>query len=100
MPRSPDLLRRLEEHQGVLEALGVQRIGVFGSQARGDDRVESDVDVLVEFRPGRKTLDSYFDLKSYLETLFGRRVDLVVKEAIKEALREEILAETVYAAFR
>src|SRR5918992_5029450 len=95
-----EVVRSLEEHQGALESLGVQRIGVFGSQARGHGRALSDVDVLVEFRPGQKTFDAYLDLKSYLETLFGRKVDLVIKEALKEALRDQILRETVYDTFR
>ncbi len=100
MTKPIDVVRSLEEHQGALQSFGVQKIGVFGSQARGGGRALSDVDVLVEFFPGQKSLDAYLDLKGYLEKLFGRRVDLVLKEALKEALREEILRETVYATFR
>jgi predicted nucleotidyltransferase len=98
--RPVEVLRHLEEHQGPLQSLGVQRIGVFGSQARGEARAESDVDVLVEFRPGCKSFDAYFDLKSYLERLLGKKVDLVIKEALKRSLRDEILSGTVYATFR
>lgn len=100
MSDAPDVLRSLEEHRTTLKSLGVHRIGVFGSQARGDSRAQSDVDVLVEFRPSSKTFDAYLDLKSYLEKLLGRRVDLVVKEALKKAIRDEILSEAVYATFR
>jgi len=75
----------------------VERIGVFGSFVRGEEKAESDVDVLVEFREGQKTFDHYIDLKFYLEDLFGRKVDLVMKGAIKRRLREPILSEVVYA---
>jgi predicted nucleotidyltransferase len=56
----------------------------------------SDLDVLVEF--SEKTLDNYFGLKFFLEDLFGRKVDLVIAEAVKPRLKPYILAEVEYAA--
>lgn len=76
---------------------GVSRIGVFGSFARGEGKRVSDVDVLVEFREGRKTFDNYMDLKFFLEGLFGRKVDLVTVQALKPQLKETILHEVIYA---
>jgi len=93
---APLSLIRLHE-QEIRERFGVERIGVFGSFVRGEEKAESDVDVLVEFREGQKTFDHYIDLKFYLEDLFGRKVDLVMKGAIKRRLREPILSEVVYA---
>lgn len=92
------LLQSLERHQSELGRLGVERIGIFGSWARGDARHGSDVDVLVKFRPGEKTYDHYLDVKEALEALLGARVDLVIEEALKPALRQAVLAETVYVA--
>jgi predicted nucleotidyltransferase len=91
------ILQALTDRQELLQALGVRRIGLFGSQARGDATEASDLDVLVEFKPGAKTFDHYMDLKELLEGLFGTKVDLVIAEAIKARLRERILGETVYA---
>jgi len=76
---------------------GVAKIGIFGSFVRGEERPESDVDVLVTFRKGEETFDHYMDCKFYLEDLFGRNVDLVMKGAIKPRIREYILGEVVYA---
>jgi len=91
-------LSLLRQHEkGIKERFGVARIGIFGSYARGEEKPESDVDVLVEFRNGEKTFDHYMGLKFFLEDLFGRKVDLVMKEAIKPRLREPILSEVVYA---
>lgn len=92
------LLQSLEGHQSELRRLGVERIGIFGSWARGDARRDSDVDVLVKFRSGEKTYDHYVDVKEALEALLGAPVDLVIEEALKPALRQAVLAETVYAA--
>ncbi len=91
-------LSLLREHeQEIRNRFGVERIGIFGSFVRGEEKPESDVDVLVEFREGEKNFDHYIDLKFYLEDLFGRKVDLVMKGAIKPRLREPILSEVVYA---
>jgi hypothetical protein len=76
---------------------GVAKIGIFGSFSRGEERPESDVDVLVTFRRGEETFDNYMDCKFYLEDLFGRKVDLVMNGAIKKRLKPSILGEVVYA---
>ncbi len=91
------ILETLEAHRDQLRALGLHRIGLFGSHARGETRQGSDLDFLVEFAPGAKTFDNYMDLKAILEDLFGAPVDLVILETLKARLREGILRETVYA---
>ena len=93
-----DALALLRQHEPVIKKrFGVAKIGIFGSYARGEERPESDVDVLVTFKKGQKTFDHYMDCKFYLEDLFGRKVDLVMKGAIKKRLKEYILREVVYA---
>ncbi|WP_298683517.1 nucleotidyltransferase family protein [uncultured Methanomethylovorans sp.] len=93
-----DALGTLREHESVLvERFGVKKVGVFGSFAKGEERRDSDVDILVEFKEGQKTFGNYMELKFYLEELFGRKVDLVIETAIKPRLREQILKEAVYA---
>jgi len=93
-----DALGLLRKHESIVkERFGVAEIGIFGSFIRGEGRPESDVDVLVTFQEGQETFDHYMDCKFYLEELFGRKVDLVMKGAIKKRLREYILGEVVYA---
>jgi len=70
---------------------------IFGSFVRGEERADSDVDVRVTFRKGQKTFENSMDCKFYLEDLFGRKVDLVMKNTIKTRLRPSILGEVVYA---
>ena len=69
---------------------------MFGSFARGDQKKRSDVDVLVEFEKGHKTFDNYMELKFHLEDILNAKVDLVTKAAIRQEMRERILAEAVY----
>ena len=81
----------------IRQKFGVRRIGIFGSFARGEEREDSDLDVLVVFEEGQKTFDNYMDLKFYLEDLFGREVDLVTERALKPQLKDIIMKEVVYA---
>ena len=75
----------------------VKSLGVFGSFVRGEGTVNSDLDLLVEFK-GDVTFDNYMDLKFLLEDLFKRKIDLVIKEDLKPQIRERILEETVYVS--
>jgi hypothetical protein len=93
-----DPLTLLREHEPeIKKRFGVATIGIFGSYIRGEERPNSDVDVLVSFKKGEETFDHYMDCKFYLEDLFGRKVDLVMKGAIKKRLKPHILGEVVYA---
>ena len=78
------------------ERFGVMRIGIFGSIARGEDRPESDVDVLVEFAPGQTTFRNFMELVFYLEDIFGRRVDLVTELGLGKHLRPYVEQEVVW----
>ena len=91
-----ELLQRLDESRTELRRLGALRIGLFGSFARDAGQANSDVDLLVDL--DRREFDRYMDLKIYLEDLLGRRVDLVLSDRIKPALRERILGEVIDAA--
>jgi hypothetical protein len=67
---------------------------VFGSVPRGDARPDSDIDVLVEFRPDAPIgFLRIAGLMEELEPLFGRRVDLAIKSGLKAAIREQVLRE-------
>jgi hypothetical protein len=93
-----DALALLRQHEPILKKrFGVGKIGIFGSFARGEEQPDSDVDVLVTFRKGQKTFENYMECKFYLEDLFRRRVDLVMKNTIKTRFRPFILGEVVYA---
>lgn len=85
----------LSENLGEIQArFGVKSLALFGSVARGEGGTESDLDILVTFSrtPG---LFGFLDLKSFLEGLFRRPVDLVTEKALKSQLRERILREAV-----
>lgn len=79
----------------VLRSLGVQRLALFGSMARGSARADSDLDFLVRLK--HDTFDAYMDVKFLLEDKLGRSVDLVLEETLKPRLRQPILQEALDA---
>ncbi|MCX6053449.1 MAG: nucleotidyltransferase family protein [Chloroflexi bacterium] len=87
----------LKSHRDDMHQRGVQSLDVFGSLARGEETSSSDIDILVEFyRP--VGLFEFIRLKLYLEELTGKQVDLVTRDALRPAMRDEILREAVYVA--
>jgi len=79
---------------------GIAQLSVFGSVARGDDRPDSDIDLLYVRIPGNDLGMSYFALQEDLEKLFGRTIDLVPKDGLHRVIRDQVLAdaEVLYAA--
>ena len=74
---------------------GIAEIGVFGSYVRGEEKKNSDLDLLVRLNK-RMGLLAFIDIENYLSGLLGVKVDLVMKEVLKPGIGERILNEVVY----
>lgn len=92
-----EIVALLCKHQDELKRLGVRRYALFGSFARAGRQPKSDIDLLVDFDPDQKTFDNFMELVFFLESLFGRRVDLVTPEALSPHIGPHILREAEYA---
>jgi predicted nucleotidyltransferase len=90
------IFQRIKDNRDALGVFGVCRFGLFGSFVTGKQDAESDVDLLVEFRPGTKTFDSFMSLAFFLEDILGRKVDLVTRESLSPYIGPKILAEIEY----
>jgi uncharacterized protein len=84
----------------VCDRYGIAELTVFGSQARGTARPDSDIDVLYVLRPGRKLGWEIEQLAEDLASLLGRKVDLVSLRALHPRLKPAVLADArlLYAA--
>jgi predicted nucleotidyltransferase len=96
-PRVQQLLAALAADREALHSLGVERIGIFGSVVRGEETHQSDLDVLVDFTAGQKSLSKLIELGEHLERLTGRHVDLVTRESLSPYIGPHILREVQYA---
>ena len=78
----------------ILRRHGVIRAGLFGSYVRGEAKIDSDIDILVELPPGKSLLD-LVKLELELERKLRRKVDLLTYESISPLLKKRILEEEV-----
>ena len=92
-----DVLARIDRAAPELRAHAVKELWLFGSAAREELKASSDIDILVDFA-APVTLFEFARLRRRLESLLGRSVDLVTRDALKPQLREQILREAVRAA--
>lgn len=85
-----------KQKQELIEKYGVKQIGIFGSYIRGEQKKQSDVDLLVEFEEASNlTLLDFIGLENYLSELLGVKVDLVEKHTLKQRIGKQVLQEVV-----
>jgi predicted nucleotidyltransferase len=84
----------------ICRRYGVKEMAVFGSAARGDMRPDSDIDIMVELSADSRLGLDFFRMEEELSELFGRKVDLGTKRALKPRVRPFALqdARVIYAA--
>jgi predicted nucleotidyltransferase len=90
-----ETLRRSEQ---ALRDRGVMHAALFGSVGRGDNRLNSDIDIVIEIDPNaRMTVFEYVDLKDYIAGLFEEPVDVVNREGLKPYVRPAATSDAIYA---
>ena len=90
------VLHTIREHEPELRALGVSKLWLFGSLARGEAGADSDVDLMIAIPRGRKF--SLFDLgevRVELCELLGREVEVVIEEDLVPGFRSDIAPDLV-----
>ena len=95
---SLEALETLRRSEKALRARGVQRAALFGSVARGDNRPDSDIDIMIEINPEALiTVFDYVGLMEYIAGLFYGPVDVVSLECLKPYVRPAATADAIYA---
>jgi len=93
-----EALQILKDHQSELQHCGVKHAAVFGSVARDEAGVDSDIDILIDLDPARPMgLFEYATLKLYIDALFSGSADVVNRKTLKPLLRDTIVREAVDA---
>ena len=97
-----EAITKLQAHADAIKALGATSLYLFGSAVRDEARPDSDIDLLVSFEPDAAwSLYDMVDMQEELRALFGRNVDFVMKEGIRNPFRRHEILSTrrvVYAA--
>jgi predicted nucleotidyltransferase len=95
-PPLPSVLKTLRQHRTWLRERGISQLWVFGSVARGDERLDSDIDLIADVEPdARISLTAFARLQLDLSELLGARVDLAEwrtlrPHAIRSAQRDAV----------
>lgn len=90
------VLKTLRAHEGDLRRLGVSHAAVFGSVARGEARIDSDIDVLVELDRNLPIgVFQYARLKLYINVILDGAGDVVNRATLKPLLRDSILRDAI-----
>jgi uncharacterized protein len=93
-----EVLRVLGEHsQELAKRFGVKSLRLFGSVARGEGSSDSDIDLLVDFDQS-PSLFEFLELRSHLEDLLGRKVDLVTENGLKQRVRPYVERDAINVA--
>lgn len=74
---------------------GVKKLALFGSYVRDEATQESDIDIVVEIESSN-SFRSFFGFKYYLESIFGKKVDLGIESNLKPIVKEQIADEMIY----
>jgi uncharacterized protein len=93
-----EVLERLRENERALRDRGVTHAAVFGSRARGDNRPNSDTDIMIDIDPEAPlSVYDYVGLKRFIASLFDGPVDVIDREALKPHIRAPAEGDAVYA---
>jgi uncharacterized protein len=89
-----EILSRLAENSALLRKFHVRRIGLFGSYSREEQKKSSDIDLLVEFDAA--TFDNFMNLVFAMESLFRKKIDLVMPESLSPYIKPLIEQEVTW----
>jgi predicted nucleotidyltransferase len=93
-----EILDRLRQNEHALRERGVTHAALFGSRVRGDNRPDSDIDLMIDIDPEAvQDIYAYVGLKNYIAALFSEPADVVARAALKPYVRPLAETDAVYA---
>lgn len=93
-----EVIARLKQAEPALRARGILRAAVFGSVARGENRPDSDIDIMIEIDPeAHITVYDYVGLKELVASLFEQPVDVVNGNSLKPFVQPSAKEDAIYA---
>ena len=93
-----NVIAALRAHERELRQRGVLHAALFGSVARGEERLDSDIDILIELAPEAPVgLFEYVGIEQYLTDLLAHRVDVANHRGLKTFVRPSAERDAIYA---
>jgi uncharacterized protein len=92
------IIARLRQNEAALRSRGVAHAALFGSRARGDERPDSDTDIMIEIDPeARIGVWDYVGIKDFIAELFDGPVEVVKLKTLKPYVRSSVTSDAIYA---
>ena len=96
MLKLEEVLNTLTQHKPeIFKNYDLKELGIFGSLVRGENKNNSDIDIIVEYKT-TPDLIKYIELENHIEKILNAKVDLVIKKTVRQELRDDILSEVIY----
>jgi len=92
-----NILAALKSNKPELSKLGVVNIGLFGSYLRDEQSEKSDIDLLIDFEPGKENFDNFMAVYDLFENIFkNQKVEVVTKNGLSKYIGPKILNDVMY----
>lgn len=97
MTTKENILAILKSHKPELLKFGVQNVGLFGSYLRNEQSNKSDIDLLIDFEPGKESFDNYMAVYDIFESIFqNQKIEVVTKNGLSKYIGPKILKDVMY----
>jgi predicted nucleotidyltransferase len=90
-----EAIGRLQRHETELRRLGVERLFLFGSTARGEAHEDSDVDLFFDYEKGKLGVFELMDVKAFAADILGVKADITTRDSLHKRLRPQIEASAL-----
>ena len=97
MTTRDNILSVLRDHKRQISQFGVSNICLFGSYLRNEQSAKSDIDLLIDFEPGKENFDNYMAVYDFFENLFkNEKIEIVTKNGLSKYIGPKILNNIMY----
>ncbi|WP_297518126.1 nucleotidyltransferase family protein [Flavobacterium sp.] len=97
MTTKEHILKTLKSNKLKLTKFGIRSVGLFGSYLHGEQSIESDIDLLIDFEPEKENFDNYMAACDLFEKIFkNKKIEVVTKNGLSPYIGPKILNEVLY----
>ncbi len=97
MTTKENIIKALKTNKPELSKFGVVNVGLFGYYLRNEQSGTSDIDLLIDFEPGKENFDNYMAVYDIFESIFkNQKVEVVTKNGLSKYIGPKILKDVMY----
>lgn len=90
------ILQKIKNNKEQIRQFGISKVGLFGSFARGEQKKDSDIDLMVEFKNGKKSFQNFIQFSEYVEKILGKKVEVLTPQSVSPHIAPHLKDEVSY----